>query len=596
MAVTPVLKNYRRKKFFYRLFLLGSPRGGAMFGTAWLMLCGLLVPFLMAEFLLMLLHFFGRSTLRTVLLSALPGTAGTILTVYGIAVLDRGLGRILRRSVKWEWLRELLAAAGALFMPLIGLVTAPELIRNRRYLFLLPAAGAPAVFVLGICGMIPPAAIFPAGTLLALGALAGVPGKKFDGRFLYPLAAAVLTGFALLMYDARLKNDLVLGRQRLSQAVGRSVEIPDLLARDAQGLPADAEPLKTLIGTHDEADAFLWNDGRETDDPLPRLREFEKRHARFAAALTSLSALPARPAAHGVPRSGLLADMLMPELAAFRTGARYFALKMRAFPADRRNASDCDRELILLRDRALKGPFLIPHLVARAIEGIRLAALADILVAGQYTPDEMAHLAGTPPDWDRNFRFALGDEAALFQSSLEYIMQFGEKGLVNAEILGPVKRFLPLFLHILFLRDYRFALQTYDKMVRAVGTDMSAAEIARLPFFDGREAGRKGYILSGMFIPSVSTAVTHLARTKDRRTMTLLAAEVTAYARRHGRLPDTLAFLPNVPRSELDRKPLMYAKTPSGFRIYSHTGEGRIPDEKDTLYTLSVKFPASAPK
>lgn len=563
-----------------------------MFGTAWLMLCGLLVPCMMAESILMQLNIFGRFTLRTVLLSGLPGAAGTLLTVYGFAVLARGLSGILRRTVKRKWLRELLAAAGALFMPLIGPVLAPELIRSRRYLFLLPALGSPAVFALGSCGMIPPAAIFPAGTLLALGALAGVPGKKSDRRFLYPLAAAVLTGFSLLMYDARLENDLVLGRKRLSQAVGRSVEIRDFRARETQGLPADAEPLKTLIETSGQANRFLWNDVRKTA-PLPRLREFEKRHARFAAALASLSELPVRPVAHKVPEDGCLADMLMPELAAFRTGALYLALKMRAFPADRKNASDCNLELIRLRDRALKGPLLISHLTARGLEGIRLAALADILVGGQYTPDEMAHLAGTPPDWNRSFRFALGDEAALFQSAVEYIMQFAGKGLVNAEIAGPMKKFLPLFLHILFLRDYRFALRVYDKIVRAVGTDMSAAEIARLPFFDGRETGRK-YILSSMLIPSFGTAVTNLARVLDRRTMTLLAAEITAYARRHGHLPDTLAFLPVIPLSELDRKPLMYAKTRTGFRIYSHTAKGEIPDEKDILHTLNIHLRGTA--
>ena len=47
---------------------------------------------------------------------------------------------------------------------------------------------------------------------------------------------------------------------------------------------------------------------------------------------------------------------------------------------------------------------------------------------------------------------------------------------------------------------------------------------------------------------------------------------------------------PENARSEPDRKPLMYAKPRTGFRHHSHTDTGEIPEEKDTRYTLSVKF------
>ncbi|MBO7152181.1 MAG: hypothetical protein J6W67_00110, partial [Lentisphaeria bacterium] len=55
-----------------------------------------------------------------------------------------------------------------------------------------------------------------------------------------------------------------------------------------------------------------------------------------------------------------------------------------------------------------------------------------------------------------------------------------------------------------------------------------------------------------------------------------------------GKLPEDLSFLPQIPLSKLDHKPLMYEKTKDGFRIFSHTDKGEKPDAKDIVYSYRV--------
>ena len=66
------------------------------------------------------------------------------------------------------------------------------------------------------------------------------------------------------------------------------------------------------------------------------------------------------------------------------------------------------------------------------------------------------------------------------------------------------------------------------------------------------------------------------------------------YRKQHGILPDDLTFLPEIPLSKWDHKPLMYEKTSDGFRIYSHTHKGEKPDKKDIQYSYWVRLPKQA--
>ena len=98
------------------------------------------------------------------------------------------------------------------------------------------------------------------------------------------------------------------------------------------------------------------------------------------------------------------------------------------------------------------------------------------------------------------------------------------------------------------------------------------------------------FISSAVTIPDLSNLLVRLDRTRDVRQMALLAAEVVEYRKQHGKLPEDLSFLPQIPLSKLDHKPLMYEKTREGFRIFSHTDKSKKPDEKDTRFSYRVRL------
>ena len=79
------LKHYKRKKFFYRLFMLKSPRSGVMFGISWLSMVAALMPAI-----LFLLLAFGDvisdiDSAHINLLTVIPGilTVSLPLFIYG---------------------------------------------------------------------------------------------------------------------------------------------------------------------------------------------------------------------------------------------------------------------------------------------------------------------------------------------------------------------------------------------------------------------------------------------------------------------------------------------------------------------------------
>ena len=149
---------------------------------------------------------------------------------------------------------------------------------------------------------------------------------------------------------------------------------------------------------------------------------------------------------------------------------------------------------------------------------------------------------------------------------------------------------MPLFIDVNFHRDYRFALQNYIKAA-TVPSSLSGLEKAKLAEVDDIEIKRNFYIFSAMLLPPLGQIYTQSAQIIDTRQMALLAAEVMQYCKKYGKLPENLSFMPNVPLSKLDHKPLMYEKTSYGFRIYSHTVEGKKPDAEDLRYSYKGIFP-----
>lgn len=146
---------------------------------------------------------------------------------------------------------------------------------------------------------------------------------------------------------------------------------------------------------------------------------------------------------------------------------------------------------------------------------------------------------------------------------------------------------------VLFLRDYRFALQSLIK-ASTVPPTLSGLEAAKLAEVDENETKCNLYILSGIILPTLGNLYIKGAQITDARQMALLAVEVMEYRKQHGKLPEDLSFLLQVPPSKLDHKPLMYEKTKDGFRIFSHTDKGKKPDEIDLQYSYRVSLPEQA--
>ena len=191
-------------------------------------------------------------------------------------------------------------------------------------------------------------------------------------------------------------------------------------------------------------------------------------------------------------------------------------------------------------------------------------------------------------DWHKYQRYAYGSEATAFKSCFDYLQIYALLQTENKKI-NSLKKYMPLFMKVHFLRDYRFALQTFIKAC-TVPANLSGLEQAQLALVDVNEIKRNSYLLSGMFTPALGQVYIKSAQITDARQMALLAAEVMEYRKQHGKLPENLSFLPNVPLAKLDHKPLMYEKTKDGFRIFSHTDKGEKPDEKDTRFSYRVRL------
>ena len=73
-----------------------------------------------------------------------------------------------------------------------------------------------------------------------------------------------------------------------------------------------------------------------------------------------------------------------------------------------------------------------------------------------------------------------------------------------------------------------------------------------------------------------------------------LAAEVMEYRKQHGKFPENLPFLPEIPLSKLDHKPLMYEKTENSFRIFSNSGKWQKPDTANTAFSYRISLPDSS--
>ena len=582
------LLHYHRKKLYYRVFMRKSPRAGTMFGLAWIYMTACLVPFA----LLAVLSCFGDSFSFGIMLFASAGITLLLaipVYLYGAVLCALGVKDICLPLFRSKTLSYAAGCLTVLVPPLLGVILLPVLMVRKRFCAAFFALAAPLAFGLYSFAGLNPFPAFATGTVCLFAALAGVEDKhRFSWRFLVPLGIAAAANLFLLGYDGKLQLDVRSERERLSQTIGRSVEIEDFWACEAGGIAVDREPVKTLIAQKPES-GFLKYGDHPVEAARNELQRIQRENPLFVKALDEFLKLPPDvPFAHQKPENGLLSSISMPEMNALRQAAYFLALEIIVEAENTPRVWEHCRNLTGIRDRLLKNHFFISHLLALAVENIRLDALEAVLAGGAFAKEEFAELVGGLVDWNRYLRYSYGDEAASFKSSMDHILSKaavggGDKNLVR------MKKYMPLFLHVHFLRDYRFALRTFIKAC-SVPASLPGLEKARLGEVDSKEIKRNHYFLSGMHIPALELAYEKDAQTADLRQMVLLGAEVMEYRRKTGKLPRDLTFLPHVPSAALDHRPIMYETTPDGFRLYTHTREGKIPAADDLRYAFKVRL------
>ena len=585
------LKHYNRKKIFYRFFMRKSPRSGAMFGLAWMTMIVGISPFV----LFTILSFFGGFQDSWRILAAIVTSLllAASFYIYGFLLCAFGISRIYRSVTKYRAVGSVAGAFGAWSLPLLGLILVPVLICKKKFIGILFAIAGTVFYVSSYLQYFNILSVVFLGMFCYLAALASCKDtNRFSWKFMIPLCIAVASHLFFMGYYVKLQYDVKNLRGQLSQIIDRSVEIEDFWHRDAQGFPLDREPLKSLIANRPESSFFEF-EYKDAPTAQKKLLDYNKKYPVFVKAINNFLQLPVSHVAHKVPEDGMLYGVMLSESSTFRESARYLTMQIAANPNDKQLVKKSNNDLIKLRNWLSDRDYLLNHLVAIAIERIRLNALENVLRQENFSKQEFAILIGDPIDWEKSLRYSYGGEAAAFKSGLNYLQVLALIGIYNKNTLKAIKKYLPLFMKVLFLRDYRFALQSFIK-ASTVPPTLSGLEAAKLAEVDENETKCNLYILSGIILPTLGNLYIKGAQITDARQMALLAVEVMEYRKQHGKLPEDLSFLSQVPLSKLDHKPLMYEKTKDGFRIFSHTDKGKKPDEIDLQYSYRVSLPEQA--
>ena len=588
------LKHYKRKKFFYRFFMRKSPRSGAMFGLAWMNMVIALIPF----FVFCIFQIVGRcDSWGGFISSSVIIIFLFLLYLYGILCSIFSLEKIFRRTYKIKKVSFVLSSISAWFAPTLGVFLLPVLLHHKRWIAALFAFVGIAYYGVNFYYLNIGFTVLFWGSLFYLIGLAFVPEQnKFSWKFMIPLGIAVALHLFLFGYDVKLQMDIKQKRTELSSLIGRSLEIEDFWQHDAKGFSSDNDPLKTLIEKNPESIGFEYFTQYDQQIAKKKLFELQQQYPDFILALENFLTLPVHYFAHKKSEDGLLNGTLLTELNVLRNASNILSLKIAADPENKQNLQRYNSQLQKLRTWSLQNHFLLSYLVAVSIERNRLNALRSVIIKDKlYSKPEIQRLIGNSIDWNKFLRFALGDEAIVFYDSWIYLQNKAIPAELSAasEPFMNLKSRIPLFVHVHFLRDYRFALDNYIDLC-SVSDELPALEQYQQTEADSQIYKRNFFICSGMLLPSINAVFKHTAKVVDTRRMALIAAEVLEYRKHHGKLPEDLSFLPQIPLSKLDHRPLIYEKTREGFRIFSHTDKGEKPDEKDTRFSYWARLPKTA--
>lgn len=588
------LTHYRRKRFFYKLFLRNSPSNAALFGISWHILLLSLVPFaLLVGF--PYLNFWNAAAGLPVLF---------LLWLYGAIVFGCALSGMIRICFPgWKSLRSIAAIVGAVFFPIGVLILLLVLLQQKRWLFA----------ALGFCGLVGTVSIWNAwGPLMGsqlprwigwgciivfLFAAAGFRDrKKHSLLYLWPFALALLYTAGIYAYSFSLEGDLRTKRAEISGLLGHSIEAKDFWVRQAEGIQVDAEPLASLVANAPKTGVVSWNPLMNSAECRRDAEAFRQANPEFLRSLDAFLALPVRGIGH-VKTDDMIYSILLPELVPLRNAAQYMAVELAASADDRTKVLACNCKLERLRDWLLGDSFMISKLVAVAVEKKRLQVLAVPLAAGTLTESDWSRILAPKVNWEAQFADSFGEEATAFQSIYEFLCRLHGLGeaasmfLESPTLIPRSRMMLPIEATVYFQRDYRFALGKFRETLDLL-LDRKLTPSERIHRLDRSESNlvSRRHLLSSMLLPAWKSFGVRMVSMEEYRRMAVTAVAVEAYRKENGKLPESLDFLPEVPLDLVNNQPFLYqhgvieiedgkdkVATRYGFRLYTRTPDGKDP-------------------
>ena len=598
------LKHYTRKKFFYRFFMRKSPRSGAMFGLAWMISFGTILPLAPWLFLQMVLQakcdFNTADIILWVTGAILFFTICLLTYAYGFLTFAKNFYTILRNDLKKKRFWKIPSLIGAVWYELAGILLLPIVIKKKRWTVLLPILLS---FMFGFLGYMFDAPMqkwwcFHSGVPFMLFCAIGASCKKgeFQRKAAYSLFGFALFGIILLASDFYFFLQIDQRRSELAKVTQCGIGAADWQKRNESGYSINKEPLKSFCKVNIKIDLEKYRVPAEAKKYLAELRKTQA--DKFIAIDKMLELKPQRIAHNWVEPGETVAGLLLPDLESFRTAAHLRILEIRANGADKNVVARCNQDLLQFRQWCLHNETLIGKLVAGTVDNSRLYALSYAMASGVYSKEEIIKLIGDAPDWSSQFSETFASEHAISEDCVNLLKKASVEDIQSLKIPSVQKtfwkfyqKFAPLFIKMNIKRDYLFTLNYYLKINSLLyRDDLSGLEKRKLAYLNKDLLEIECFISSAVAIPGLSNLLVRLERTRDVRQMALLAAEVMEYRKRHGKLPEDLSFLPQIPLAKLDHKPFMYEKTREGFRIFSHTDKGEKPDEKDTRFSYRVHW------
>ena len=598
------LKHCKRKKFFYRFFMRHTPRSGAMFGMAWMICFGAILPLALWLFAEITPNWAADSTFNAIVWALIVFLLFCICLLtygYGFLTFTKNFYTILRNDLKKSRFWKLPAFISAAWYELAGILLLPIAIKKKRWTVLVFIL---ASFGFGFLGFMLDTPLqkwwcfhFGVAFMLFCAIGASCKDEKFQWKSVYPLLGFGIFIAALGVGDFYFHTQIKRSQCELSQIARRGIFAADWQKRNSFGYSINNEPLKSFCKINMKIDMEKYQIPSEAEKYLSELRKTQA--DKFLAIEKLLELKPQRIAYNWVEPGETLACLLLPDLQCFRTAAQLRTLEIRANAADKTVVAKCNQDLLKLREWCVYNETLLSKLVAGAMDNLRLYALSYAMASGVYSKEEMTKLIGDVPDWSRQFSETFASENALTEEIINLLKIASAKDIQGLKICKFAKfswkyyqKFAPLFAKINLKRDYLFTLNYYLKINSLLyRDDLSGLEKRKLAHFNRDRLEAECFISSSIAIPDFSNLLVRIDRTRDVRQMALLAAEVMEYRNLHGRLPEDLSFLPEMPLSKLDHKPLMYKKTTDGFRIFSHNDKGEKPDEKDIAYSYRVRLP-----